>query len=335
MNLVIGGTGFIGQAIVRQLRERGDAVRVFDLAPHPDPQVPTVVGDLRDAAQVAAATEGADTVFHTASFIFYGLGKPRRVYDTNVGGAQNVLDACRTHGVRKLIYTSSTETMLGDGTGVIGDETLPYPTTHISYYGETKATAEQMVLQANGAGGLLTCAIRPSGVYGEDDKHQMTAMLDFVKRKRLIYIGDGKVRAIQGYVDNVAHAHLLAADLLTPESPVAGQAYFVGDGEPQNHFEFFAEILRVAGYDLPRQRLPLWVADAVAALSAAAFFALPDGWMAQPLINQHTIASTARPFEFSIEKARRELGYAPIVARDEAIRRTAARLRERVVEAGL
>lgn len=335
MNLVIGGNGFIGRAIVRLLQDRGEAVRVFDLSPHPNPEVETVIGDLRNAEQIADAIATVDTVYHTASFIFYGLGKPRHVFDINVTGTAHVLDACRKHGVRKLIYTSSTETMLGDGKGVIGDETLPYPTHHISYYGETKARAEQMVLQANGESDLLTCSIRPSGVFGEGDKHQIPAMLEFIKRKRLITIGDRTPRALQGYIDNVAHAHLLAADRLLPQSTVAGQAYFIADGEPQNHFDFFHEILRAAGYELPRQQLPLWGADALALLAETAWRILPDGWMPQPLLNRHTIASTARPFEFSTEKAKRDLAYAPIVPRQEGIQHTADHLRELAAAQGL
>lgn len=335
MHLVIGGSGFVGRAIVAQLRGRGEAVRVFDLSPHPNPDVETIVGDLRDAEQVAEAVRGAETVFHTASFVFYGLGKPPHVFDINIGGTKNVLAACQRHGVRKLVYTSSTETMLGDGKGVTGDESLPYPTAHISYYGETKAQAEAMMLQANGDNGLLTCSLRPSGIYGEEDRNQMAAMLGFIKRKRLIYVGDGTAKALQGYIDNVAHAHLLAADRLHPQSPVAGQAYFIGDGEPQNHFDFFDEVLRAAGYDLPKQRLPLWSADLIAALSETAWRVLPAGWMAQPLLNRQTLGSTARPFAFSIEKAKRDLAYAPIVPRQDAIQRTATRLRELAAEQGL
>ena len=335
MNLVVGGAGFIGQAIVRQLRNRGDTVRVFDLSPHPDTDVETVIGDLRDAEQVSDAINGVDTVFHTASVIFYGLGRPKHVFDVNVEGTQHVLEACRKHGVRKLVYTSSTETMLGDGSGVIGDESLPYPSSHISYYGETKALAEGMILRANGDGNLLTCSIRPSGVYGEGDKHQMPALMDFIKRNRLIYIGDGSARALQVYVENVAHAHLLAVDRLTPHSPVAGQAYFIGDGEPQNHFDFFEEVIRTAGYDLPKRRLPLWGANMIAYVLQTAWYMLPSGWVAQPLLNRHTIASTARPFEFSIKKSENELGYVPIVPRHDAIRRTAMRLRELIAEQGV
>jgi 3beta-hydroxy-delta5-steroid dehydrogenase/steroid delta-isomerase len=335
MNLVIGGAGFIGQAIVELLRDRGEAVRVFDLLPYPDPAVETIIGDVRNAAQVADAINGAATVYHTASFIFYGLGKPEQVLTTNVDGTRHVLDACRKHGVRKLVYSSSTEVLLGDGKGVSGDESLPYPATHISYYGETKARAEAMVLQANGDDNLLTCSLRPSGVYGENDKHQMAAMLGFIKRKRMISIGNGTARAIQGYVANVAHAHLLAADRLFPQSPVAGQAYFVGDGDTQNHFAFFAEILRAAGYDLPVQHLPLWVADGLAFLAETAWNVLPAGWVPQPLLNKYTIASTARPYDFSIEKAKRDLGYAPLVPRHEAIEHTGRCLRKLAAEQGL
>ncbi len=333
MNIVTGGSGFVGQALVAMLRQRGEPVRVVDIVPHPDAAVDSQVLDIRDRDSVVQALAGADAVFHCASFVHYGLGRPQHVYEINVGGTENVIAACKTNGVRKLIYTSSAETMLGCDTPVDdGDESLPYPTCFASLYGETKAAAEQRVLAANGTEGLLTCSLRPSGIYGPGDKNQSTAIMNFIRQKRLTRIGDGSAKALQGYIDNVAHAHMLAADCLQAEAPVAGQAYFIGDGEARNHFDFFADILAALDVTLPVQTIPLWLARLIARSSETLWNALPQGWMAEPILNRHTIAATAQPQAFRLDKAVRDLNYTPIVPYDEGIRRTAAAIREQFAD---
>lgn len=331
MNIVIGGSGFVGNGIVQMLHERGEAVRVFDIVPHPDPEIESSVGDIRNAQAIQSALQDAETVYHTASFVFFGLGRPQHVIDINIGGTKNVIAACKANGVRKLIYTSSGETMLTSDTHIEdGDESLPYPTHFPSLYGETKVAAEKMVLSANGIDGLLTCALRPNGIYGKGDQNQASAIINFIQQKRFIRIGDGSARMLQGYIDNVVHAHLLAADRLEEGSPVCGQAYFIGDGEARNIFDFFAAILKEMGYDLPTQRLPVWLALLVARFNGLKFFATPERMRKQPLLNRHTVASTTISQVFRLDKARRDLGYEPIVSQEEAIRRTAAAIREQI-----
>lgn len=334
MNLVTGGTGFIGQGIVRMLREKGEAVRVFDIQTHSDPSIESIVGDLRDKYAVMNAIKGATTVYHCASLIHVGAGRPQAVYDINVTGTENVIGACVAHGVRKLIYTSSADAVFGDGSGYanLTDESIPYPTKHLSFYGETKSLAEQMVLKANGKQGLLTCAIRPLGVYGEGDRNQAPILLDIMRSKRLIRIGDGSAISLQGYVDNVVHAHWLASERLTPNSPVCGQTYFVGDGAPQNFFDFYAEILTCAGIDFTIQQIPEGLARILAKVSDWLWLALPEGWMKKPLLNEHAVLSVINSFNFSLEKARRELNYAPIVSRQDAIQRTVEALKRQFQE---
>ncbi|MCA9912633.1 MAG: NAD-dependent epimerase/dehydratase family protein, partial [Anaerolineae bacterium] len=320
MNVVIGGSGFVGNGIVQMLRERGESVRVIDIAPHPDPDIESVVGDVRDGQQVQAALQGAETVYHTASYIFIGLGRPQHVIDININGTRNVIAACKANGVRKLIYTSSAEVVLGYDTPIAdGDETVPYPTRFASLYGETKATAEQLILTANRTDGLLTCALRPNGIYGKGDKYQTPAIMDFVQQKRFIRLGDGRARALQTYIDNCSHAHLLAADRMEEGSPVGGQAYFIGDGECRNHFDFFQAILHEMGFELPTQSIPVWLALVIARSNELKFYATPERMRSQPLLNRHTIAATCTPQSFRLDKARQELGYEPLVTHKEGI----------------
>ncbi len=141
--LVTGGGGFLGSAIVRLLRGRGQAVR--SLARHIYPQVDAlgasqVQGDVADPAIVSAAVEGCGTVFHAAAKAGLG-GSYAEYYHSNVVGTENVIAACRKHGVRRLIYTSSPSVVFTghDLEGV--DESVPYAQHYDAAYPATKAIA--------------------------------------------------------------------------------------------------------------------------------------------------------------------------------------------------
>ena len=107
--LVTGGGGFLGGAIVRRLRERGDTVRSLSRNTYPElgaRGVEQVRGDLGDPGAVSAAVAGCDVVFHVAARA--GVWGPWAEYhQANVLGTENVLAACRAHGVRRLVFTSS------------------------------------------------------------------------------------------------------------------------------------------------------------------------------------------------------------------------------------
>jgi len=127
--LVTRGGGFLGEAIVRGLLGRGESVRSFSRHEHQALRalgVGQIQGDLADAAAVAAAVQGCDVVFHVAAKpgIWGDLDEYHR---TNVTGTWNVIAACRQHGVRRLVYTSSPSVVF-DGRDMEGvDECAPYP----------------------------------------------------------------------------------------------------------------------------------------------------------------------------------------------------------------
>lgn len=164
--LVIGGNGFLGKSICSFLIEKADAkVSILDVVlVDVDERVTAIKGDITDFDQVQAAMAGIDIVFHTASPIH---GKPAAVYHkVNVLGSQNILKACQASPtVKKLIFTSSAGVVYNGQDLYNVDETLEYCQVHMDAYNETKATAEKLILAGNGEG-LLTCAIRPSGIFG-------------------------------------------------------------------------------------------------------------------------------------------------------------------------
>ncbi|CAI7791815.1 unnamed protein product [Closterium sp. NIES-54] len=138
-------------------------------------------------------------------------------YTVNVLGTKNVIAACQEAGVRRLIFTSSASVVF-DGRHDIknGDESLPYAGKATNAYGETKAQAEAIALAANAQGGLLTCALRPSNIFGPGDPDLVPITIKNAQRGKLKFIvGDGENMSDWTYVENVVHAHICAEKALS------------------------------------------------------------------------------------------------------------------------
>ena len=191
------------------------------------------------------AVEGCDIVFHVAAKA--GVWGPYdEFYRANVLGTRNVIDACRQHGIRRLVYTSSPSVVF-DGTDMEGvDESVPYPEHFEAFYPQTKAEAEQLVLQANDDT-LATVALRPHLIWGPEDNHLVPRILERGARGALRRIGTRECLVDTIYIDNAATAHLQAADRLEIGSVVAGKVYFLSQGEPLPVWEVVNRILDAGG----------------------------------------------------------------------------------------
>lgn len=330
--LVTGGAGFLGAAILRELSKRPPAeVRVFDLQSVDStvsPGVVSHVGDIRDADAVGQACHGVDVVIHAASQIDWGHATPEELALANVGGTEIVLRACRDAGVRGLVYTSSMDAVCGTRPLVQADETCPYPRRFANEYARTKALAEQAVVRAHGPA-LRTCVLRPCGMFGEGDPYHVANVLRVVKEGSLPFrIGDGRAAFQHVYVGNVAHAHVLAMHaVLDPESPVGGEVYFVTDDTPAvNFFDFMEPILAQLGYALPpkSRSVPYGLAFAVGALLEGVAFGCRPFFRFTPTLTRSSVRFIGHDHTFVGEKARRDLGYAPLYPEAEALERTVA-----------
>jgi nucleoside-diphosphate-sugar epimerase len=324
--MVTGGGGFLGGAIVRRLVERGDAVRSFargDYASLRALGVETLRGDITDPVAVARAVDGCDVVFHVAALagVWGRFEDFRRV---NVEGTSHVLDACRKAGVARLVYTSSPSVVF-NGRDMEGtDETAPYPDHFEAAYPQTKAEAERLVLEANGPE-LATVALRPHLIWGPGDNHLVPRILARARAGRLRRIGVENKRIDATYIDNAADAHVLAADRLGPGSPVAGKAYFIGQGEPIPLWDLVNRILAAAGLPPVTRSVPLPVAEAAARLFETTYRAL--GLTAEPPLTRFVVRELATAHWFDLTAARRDLGYVPLVSTEEGLDRLAEWLR--------
>lgn len=245
--LVTGAGGFLGGYIARDLIAQGYEVFSFSRSKYDSLEKMGVTqrqGDLSNFSDVEAAFAGMDAVIHTASQV--GMwGRYEDFYKTNVTGTENVIRACHTNKISKLVYTSTPSVAFGDESLCNVTEAVGYPERYLSMYAETKAIAEKLVLLANG-GSLSTVAIRPHLIFGPGDLNLVPRVVDAAKAGKLKIIGDGENLVDVTYVENASMVHVMALEKLSPESPIAGKAYFLGQG-PIKLWDFTNELLKRSG----------------------------------------------------------------------------------------
>lgn len=321
--LVTGANGFLGRYIVEQLLARGDRVRALVRRDSPDLAAlgaEIARGDIRELRSVVAAMDGIETVFHVAAVA--GIWGPwQHYFDINFRGTVHVVEACLKRKVPKLVYTSSPSVTFAGTDQRDVDESAPYPEKYLCYYPQTKAMAEQLVLEANSPE-LLTCALRPHLIWGPRDQHLIPRLLERARSGQLRYVGDRTNLIDAVYVENAAAAHLQAADALEAGSPVCGKAYFITNDEPVNCWKWIDEILSLA--NLPP------VKKGISTRGAYVAGAVLEGlWTLlrrtdEPRMTRFLALQLGTSHWFNIAAAKRDFGYEPKISMAEGMRRLAA-----------
>jgi len=321
--LVTGAGGFIGGAIARALLARGEKVRSFARGEYPELSelgVEVMRGDLSDAAAVSAAVEGCESVFHVAAR-FDLWGRYGDFYRVNTEGTRHVIEACRTHGVERLVYTSTPSVVHGGGDVSGVDESVPYPEHFEAHYPATKALAEQAVLAANDDT-LRTCAIRPHLVWGPGDSSALPRLVARAKAGRVRQVGKPKL-IDTCYIDNCVDAQLAAERMLREKGAAcAGRAYFITQDEPVTGATFMNDMLAAAGLPPVERRVPAPVARWAASAVEMVWSAL--GKLDEPPITRFMVSTLSTDHYYDISAARRDLEYAPRVSYAEGMRRLTA-----------
>lgn len=315
--LVTGGTGFLGRHLADALMRAGHQVsllgRDFGAAGDLIAQgARPVAADLRDRAAVVDACRRQDAVVH-AGALSAAWGRRANFHAVNVGGTQAVVDGCRVHDVRRLVYVSSPAVIFDGHDHVNLTEAAPYPQRHLSVYAETKKLGEEAVRGA-AAAGLETVVIRPKAIFGPGDRALLPRLIAAARQGRLRQFGDGKNLVDLTYVDNVVQALVLALS----EPAANGGVYFITNDEHVPLWPVIRRLLDRVGLPSQLRRMPLPLAMTVAALMEAR--AALTG--KEPLLTRYSVAILARTQTYDITAARRDLGYAPIVSVAAGIDRT-------------
>jgi len=316
--LVTGGGGFLGSRIVQMLAERGDEVLVLGRNRYPHLErkgIRTVQADLRDASAVDRACHGRDVVFHVGALA--GIWGPRKLFEEiNVGGTRNVIAACRAKNVSKLVYTSSPSVVFGNKSLCGVDESLPYPKKFLAEYPRTKAMAERLVLSVDDHD-LATIALRPHLIWGPGDPHLIPRIIQRARQGKLARIGTAEILVDVTYVDNAAHAHVLAADALSDHSPGNRRAYFISQEKPVELWSWLNSILSAVGIPEVRRSIPRSLAFAAGAVLE--FTCRLAAIKKEPRMTRFLASQLSRHHYFDISAARRDLGYSPTISTEEGL----------------
>lgn len=323
--LVTGGGGFLGHALCRGLVERGHAVVSFNRGHYRSLEVlgvRQIQGDLAHAEAVAAACAGMEAVFHNAAKAgAWGTYESYRL--ANVVGTDNVIAGCRTHGIGRLVYTSTPSVTHRATHPVEGGtaETVPYGEDFKAPYAATKTIAEKAVLAANHAD-FATIALRPRLIWGPGDQQILPRLVSRAKAGRLRFVDGGHNLIDTTYIDNAALAHFAAFEHLVPGAACAGKAYFVSNGEPKPVREIINGLLHAAGAPQVDKTIPFRAAYAIGAVCEAVWPLL--GRQDEPPMTRFLAEQLSTTHWYSMAPATRDFGYVPQVTIEEGLRRLAA-----------
>lgn len=321
--LVTGGGGFLGQALCRGLVERGHTVTSFNRGHYPELDgigVMQLCGDLADGdAVMSAFASGFDAVFHNAAKAG-AWGSYESYHSANVVGTRNVLDACRAHGIGRLVYTSTPSVTHRATHPVEGGtaDSIPYGTNFKAPYAATKAISEQAVLAANDAS-LATIALRPRLIWGPGDAQILPRLVERARAGRLRVVGDGNNLVDTTFIDNAAQAHFDAFEHLAQGAACAGRAYFISNGEPLPMRELLNRLLHAAGAPQVDKSIPFPVAYAIGAACEGLWHALPLN--GEPPMTRFLAEQLSTTHWYSMEPARRDFGYEPRVTMEQGFHR--------------
>jgi nucleoside-diphosphate-sugar epimerase len=317
---ITGGTGYTGGRLVARLRARGHDVvalaRPRSKRPSADPGVAFVEGDLSNPDALARLVGGADAVVHVAA-VYRTAGHPDSYYrDVNVGGTERLLEAAARAGVRRFVHTS-TVGVHGDVRNPPADESAPFEPGDV--YQETKAEAETLALRFHRERGLPVVVLRPGAIYGPGET-RLLKLFRAIARGRYAIVGSGRPHYHLVFIEDLLDGYELA--LAHPAA--LGEAFIVAGPRSLSQTDLAATVARHTGGRVLPFRIPV----APIHLAGDLCEAICVPFEVEPPLHRRRVDFWTKNRSFSIEKARRVLGYAPRIDVDEGVALTAAWYRQ-------
>jgi nucleoside-diphosphate-sugar epimerase len=312
--LITGATGFLGGHLAEACRARGWRVRALarpssDTALLEGIGAEVVRGDLSEPASLPTALDGAKIVFHAAAKV--GDWGPVDGYRAaNVEGTRHLLEACKGRELKRFVHFSSLGVYAArHHYGTTEDE--PLPDHHIDGYTQSKVESERLALSFGQ--GVPVTVLRPGFIYGPRDRTVLPKLIENLKNGIVRYLGDGTQALNTIYVGNLAQAAFLPLE--HPES--VGRVYNLTDGEAVSKRRFIDGVADGLGLPRPGWPVPLWIAWLAAWAMESVSRTL--GTTEPPRLTQARLKFLGLNLDFSIERARKELGYAPAVPFDQGL----------------
>ena len=318
--LITGAGGLVGSSLAEACVKRGYKVKALirsgsDGSFLESLGVEVVRGDLQDKSLPIEATQGVDTVFHCAAKVG-DWGSVDSYRQVNVEGLRKLLDSLNPAQLYKFVHFSSLgvyEARHHHQT----DESTPPPDQHFDGYTQSKMESEKLALQYHKDKGYPIVVLRPGFIYGPRDRTVLPRLMEKLKTKEVKYIGSSSYAMNNIFVGNLVQAAFLALD--NPNA--VGQVFNLTDGEKVSKKRFITTIAK--GMNLPTPfflPVPLWLVKLIA--SSMEKKALKRGALEAPKITKANIKFLGLNLDFSIEKAKRILGYAPAKTFDEGMAET-------------
>lgn len=314
---ITGASGFLGGALAKAYRERGDEVvalvrKSSDTAMLEDIEARLVVGELTEPESFNRLVDGADLGIHCAAMAT-DFGPWEKFQAINVDASRLFFDACLKSHVGRIIYISSVA-VYGNGHHHRGtDEETSYESIVIDNYTRSKIMAERIAYDYIDQHKLPLVIIRPGYIWGNGDRAIMPKMIEAIKKHRVAVINDGENLMNLSHVDNVVQGVMLAAE----NEKAIGRVYNITDGSKVTTKRFFEDLMNILGVDMRIRSFP-YVPSYMAAVLAEMYCRL-TGYKNYPPITRYTVKMGKYDQVFDISRAIYELGYKPKVRYKEGM----------------
>jgi nucleoside-diphosphate-sugar epimerase len=311
---VTGGSGFIGGRLIERLVADGVTVRALARSDGAAQKVreagaEPVRGDLDDGAALRRGITGTEVVFHAAAKV-EDWGHPRDFERVNVTGTRNVLDAAREAGARRVVHVGTEAALLAGQPLVGADESARLRPDSPAMYSWSKARAEIEVVTA--PPGVEAVVVRPRFVWGAGDTTLLPQIVAQIRSGQWAWVGGGRHRTATTHVDNTVEGLVLAAGRGRDRG-----VWFVTDGGSVVFREFVTALARTQGVEAPDRSVPRAVARGVAVAAETLWGTLP--LPGRPPLTRFASWVASDECTLSIERAREELGYAPVRTREQGL----------------
>jgi nucleoside-diphosphate-sugar epimerase len=306
---VTGGSGYVGRNLIRRFVANGHPVRALARSPASAKLVEAqgavaALGDMLDGTGLASAMAGSAWLVHAAADTGHGAYQAGQD-EANLAGTRNVFGAAQVAGVKRAVHISTESVLLTGAPLRNADERIPIPSRHAGSYSRSKAIAEGAALSFAGAA-MDVMVVRPRFVWGRDDTTALPQLREAARSGKLMWIGGGTYLTSTTHIDNLAEGVALAL-----AKGRGGEVYFITDGAPHVFRPFVSALLAAAGETPPTRSVPRWLIRPVVAVGDA-LERWTRGTIKAPLPAQQ-YGTVGVEVTLDISKARRELGYAPVI----------------------